>query len=304
MLSITSCNENIYKKPITITKIITVNKAGPEYQERFDTINAWYLQLLDSVQIANKGIVIDTSRDNKVGPLSYYIEATLDEKTAKDETNKPAYSIYIHPSEEKTEKLRSMNEYDYLFGELRVVSDNDSVFFNTQPFLFRYLSGIGMASKLLPSDKLYEPIVSSSVALRTFSVDTLEFSLGFNRSQKFFFKNIVNNAFVLRQAGYPSYSMLEKNSFAFYSNFISKSRRVSGEYTVNFNVIDSEATDEIYIKMNYYGGKDLNILVPEKLTNTIVINRQDFFAGNHYEANLKISRLVSDFIAMQYFFDK
>jgi hypothetical protein len=302
IFSIISCNENIYKRPITINKVVFINEAGLEYQEKLDTINAWYLQFLDSIQISNQGMVIDTSIDKKESPMNYYVETTLD-KRKSGANNQLIYSIYIHPNKNKVEEASSDIEYDYLFAELGLISNNDSTFFNNKLYIFQYLSGIGVASKLMPSSKLYEPLASSLTALKSFSVDSIKFSSGFNRSQKNFFKNIINNSFVLRQADYPSYSMLNKKSFAFHPNFLSKSSYIPGEYTMNLNVIDNEATNEIYIKMNYHGN-DVNFLVPDRLSDTIVINRQEFFAGNHYEANIKISRLVSNFIAMQYFFDK
>ncbi|RDV13366.1 hypothetical protein DXT99_20320 [Pontibacter diazotrophicus] len=274
------------------------NQAGPEYDEKLKADREFFLASMDSIQKEQRAFVIDTMAAEKDQALNYTLVFNLENR--KLNKKYPLFhSLILKPN--RTDVQPSAKETDFLYSEFQYYT-HDSLFYTDMNNVHLVYAAMGNLSKLMPTQKLYEPSNTISGDPKSFAVDSLSFSPGFTKKQQQFFRNVVNNAFVVRQTNKRPYNILMKKDFHFHPNFLSKAGRDSADYTINFHVSDDPEANKIIIKLTY-SGEDINVKIPSDLSKAITLNRQDFLDGRHYEANLKISRLIPNFILMQYMFD-
>jgi hypothetical protein len=292
ILTQVSCTKDIYKEPLLITKIMSQNIVGDSHAEKFSALNKAYLGYLDSIQTTNStAFKIDTTA--QATARGYTLEMKLERKKL-DRQFDLKHSIYLRPHGVEGELAR-------MFGEM-IYYTYDSLFFAKGANSSKHSPMIGVMANQMPTKDLKAPLNNGTAGVKRFSIDSLSFSDGFSKHQQTFFRNVLNNAFTVRQEKKHFFNVLRRRTFDYYPNFLNGANKQPTDYGMSVHFIKDVSADKLIGRIRYHGS-DVNVKVPSDLPVELVFPLSDFEKGNYYEANLRLSMLVISFVSSQYMFD-
>lgn len=111
---------------------------------------------------------------------------------------------------------------------------------------------------------------------------------------------IINNTLVFYQASYPSAIKRGFKNYNYYPNYrLPAEVAGAGNFTIEGTL--STKIDNFEIQFTF-GGKDVNLLVPEELNTKISFNKKRFMNGDYSEAMYEITGVLYSFILMNTMF--
>ncbi len=291
LLGSSSCTRDVYKRPITISRLDFKNNADPKYEAQFHKVNNWQMLLLDSAKTMSEAFVVDTASKKKFHQLNYTLSASLRDFNS-DSKSGVYYQVYMKPN--NGTGILTGGGYNNMYVVLELYSPEKN--FLTHGFKFYRDSVLtGSSSRLTAVHELAEPKNSGLPDSLHFAVDSLNFSGRFNKRQKNSFRRIINNSFVVNQKGAAANKKIGGWAFDFFPNHLPKTAHTPAENTLNFDIIDDAATNKIIIRPRYIGKQQ-----PHRLPGEVAIDRKNFLNGNYYEAAYKVSDMVESSIMMLY----
>lgn len=286
-------------KPAVINKV-EYNSTLSKNESFFKTHNKWIIEGIDSVSKINQTVKLDTLNKNSSGLLNFTLLFNLRSSLIKN-IEYYRYEVNVVPLhkdifEENKYLVFGFNSNQFnRIDSFNVYKSEFKWGFNTY-FNLSWLSQITPWRYNLKCQNVKDNYIS-------FSINNIEFShTNFTRSQKKYFKRILNNCFVkVAKKNNMGINKDSKDRNDYFINFYNNKHKLFNtktDYTIDFKFSESERKDSIVLDINCYSkrNKEINLLIPDILETHYTFDKHAFELGNHFDVNLKLNEIISIFL--------